>query len=438
MAAAAKQTPRAQAALELCLYDEINTWSVRGIVERLQMNPGAEVTLRINSPGGDVQEGFALSSALRTHQGRKVAVVEGVCASAATFPLCACDEVRMHPESFLMVHAPWGGATGNAEEIEEYAAVLRQMESLMVSMYQRKTGADETTVRSWMEKDTWLTPQQALEAGFCDEIITDAPALSARASAARFAAKLKLPSRAPAPANKTRKNMEEIRDKLAKYGLAEDGGNVEEALARYLSETEDGPQDRQATAKAAQEYMQSRTKAKEDEEESSTGDGGKARLRKDAASDPAVQKLIAQLTSQVESLGKKVAGHEESEKQRAEKEFYASAALHTSRKDAEEYLALCEGDTAKALKLIQKLPRKAGAALDAWYAGGSPVGGASRTGGAPLESVKSVRLGNTVVNLHGSGLRELARKIQGEKKCSLLEAYKLAARERPDLARATA
>ena len=422
--------------LEINLYEEINTWSVRSIVERLQAAPDAAVLLRVNSPGGDVQEGFALSSALRTHKGQKTAVIEGVCASAATFPLCACDLVQMHPESLLMVHAPWGGAGGTADEIETYAEVLRKMEGLMVGLYQRKTGADEATVRSWMEKDTWWTPQEALAAGLCDEILTDAPAPSARASAARFAALLKLPIRPPKAAKNTRNNMEEIRDKLAQFGLAEDDSNLPEALAAYLAESEDSPAERKELAKAAEEFMKSRAKAEDDdkpEEESSTGDGkSKARLRADAHTDPAVQRLIASLTGQVTKMSKQVERYEAAERKRAEAEFFAAAEMHTSRKEAEEYVSDCDGDLAKALRLIQKLPKKGGA-LSRWYAGGSPIGGGSNPAADTYEGTKVINLGRHEIHIHGGGLSALAKKIAADRKIPLRDAMRAAVRERPDL-----
>lgn len=430
--------PKAAAALEICLYEEINTWSVRSIVERLQAAPEAPVNLRINSPGGDVQEGFALTSALRTHRGHKTCVVEGVAASAATFPLTACDLVQMHPASMIMLHGPWGGAGGTADEIQNYAEVLRKMESLMIGMYQKRSGADEETVRSWMARDTWMTPQEALEAGLCDEILTDAPAPSARASAARFAALLRLPIRAPKqPAKNTRntKMNEELRDKLAKHGLAEDGGNMEEAYSAYMAETEDGPAERKEMARAMEEMKESKAKAEDDkpEEESSTGDGkSKARLRADAHADPAVQRLIASLTGQVAKMGKQVERYEAAERKRAESEFFAAAELHVSKKEAEEYVSDCDGDLAKALRLIQKLPKKAGA-LSRWYAGGSPIGGGSNPAADSYETTKVINLGRHEIHIHGRGLSALAKKIAADRKIPLRDAMRAAVRERPDL-----
>ena len=443
--AAPARTARPKAAapgerLELDLYGEINAWSVRDLIATLRANPNADVTLRINSPGGDVIEGFALANVLQGHAGKKVAIVEGACCSAATFIACAC-EVRMYPESFLMVHGPSADTWGGVEDMESAAALLSKMRDLMTNMYTRKTGADEATVRAWLERDEWMKPDEALAAGFCDEILTLPLPPSARARTARYVAILKPSIRPPTAAKNMRNNMEEkLRDKLAKHGLAEDGGNMEEAYSAYMAETEDGPAERKEMARAMEEMKEASAKAEDDEdkdEESSTGDGAKARVRADAHADPAVAKLIDSLTGQVNKMSKQVERYEAAERKRAEAEFFATAEMHTSRKEAEEYVALCDGDLGKALKLVQKLPRKADA-LSRWYAGGSPIGGSSNAAADSYEATKTIRQGSTVVNLHGFGLRALAQKIQKERKCSLEAAYKAAARERPDLARASA
>ena len=82
------------------------------------------------------------------------------------------------------------------------------------------------------------------------------------------------------------------------------------------------------------------------------------RVRKDADSDPATQKLVAELTGKMGQMSKQLAAFEQAEAKRSQAEFYRAAERHTSRKDADEYVALCDGDLGKALKLIQKLPAK--------------------------------------------------------------------------------
>ena len=380
--------------LEINLYEEINTWSVRSIVERLQAAPDAAVLLRVNSPGGDVQEGFALSSALRTHKGQKTAVIEGVCASAATFPLCACDLVQMHPESLLMVHAPWGGAGGTADEIETYAEVLRKMEGLMVGLYQRKTGATEEQVRAWMQAETWFTPQEALGV-FCDEILTTGAPPAARASAARYVAMARKHKDKKTMAKATENDgipdggaiPENLRAKLAKHGMGEDPSHEEMMAAydAYMEETDDGPDGRREMKRCMERMKmamdgdepEAKMDDMDDDEETSEDKSKKmsAKLRQSANLDPAVAKLVDTLTGQVSTMGKKLSTFEAKEKARAEESFYAAAEKYTSREDAADYVAKCGGDHDKAMALIKKLPQRS--VFGRLFAGGSPVAGAA-------------------------------------------------------------
>ncbi len=426
MARKADITGASPPSLEIALYDEINTWSVREIVRQLQSAPDSPVTLRINSPGGDVQEGFALASALRTHRGRKVAVVEGVCASAATFPACACDELQMHAESMLMVHCPWGGASGDAEEIEKYAQVLRQMQGLMCALYQRKTGKDEQTVRAWMDAETWMTPREAKEAGFCDVILTDASTPSARARTARIAAllKIKLPLRVPngTPKNKRNSNMDEtLRAKLALHGLADDGGNLDEAYSKYMSETEDGPAERKEVAKAVEELRKECAKAEaepdEDDKDKGEDKGEKAMARVVGA----MERQLKESESERTTLAKKVATLEA---KAAEVELADVIADAKSRglSEAEATEFYKEFGKTKALKWLGKFPKKV-SSMGKWNLGG----GTLPVEGTVIETVNGVRI-------IGRGLSKMAQQIlaKGEAK-TLGEAQILAAKRAPHL-----
>lgn len=443
-AGARARAPRAQApgTLQLCLFDDITKWSVRALVEQLAaVPPDTPVVLRINCDGGEVTQGFALANALRAHPGRKVGIVEGVCASAATFPACACDELQMYAESLFMVHSPWGGRDGGAQELETQAGVLRKMAALMVSMYQRKTGADEETVRQWLAGDTWLEPQEAKEAGFCDVILGVALPPAARAKVRRFKALFR-PGGAPSPGAHPRKKQrnpmplpENLRSKLAKHGLADDDSNMQSALAAYLAESEDGPEARRDMAKAVAAAGDEPEASDDDPEddETSTGDGTPKNLRTDAHADPAIRKLIASLQSKVTQQDKTIGQLTQDRDQRAEKDFYAAAEKYTSRKDAEEYLQATGGDHGRALALIKKLPVK-NSAYKRFFAGGAPVDGTPAPAAQSVEATKVVRTGNREVHLHGFGLAQVARKIAADRKLSLEAAYKAAIRERPDLA----
>lgn len=232
---------------------------------------------------------------------------------------------------------------------------------------------------------------------------------------------------------------ENLLAKLAKHGLGEDldRDSVMSAMAAYMSDTEDGPTDRKAMAACmaamSEDGKESMGKMDKDEEtsEDKSAKMGK-KLRKDVDVDPAVAKLIESLTSQNAKMSKRLDTFEAVEQKRAESEFYAAAAQHTSKEDAADYLKLCDGDADKALKLIRKLPKKTGA-MGRWFAGGDPVGGPSAEGakGAPVEKTKTVQGGMIV--LHGHGLSVMSKRVAAEQKIDLAAAQRLVAKQHPHL-----
>ena len=200
------------------LYDEISFWgwSSERFIRELRAAAGQDLELHLNSPGGDVFEGFAIANALRTHQGKKVAIVDGLCASAATFPAVVCDELVMYNAGMLMVHDPWALAIGGAEDMEAQAEVLRKITDQMVALYTRKTKATEDQVRVWVSAETWFSPREAKAAGFCDRIVDQPAKIDARAvqryaarwrNAPSFQAQAKAPPK-PTPSPSPRGNMD--------------------------------------------------------------------------------------------------------------------------------------------------------------------------------------------------------------------------------------
>lgn len=221
-------------------------------------------------------------------------------------------------------------------------------------------------------------------------------------------------------------NEQEMLEKLAKHGLAdgehENPEALRKALSAYMADTEDGPSDRKAMAACMGELL---IKHEDEDEKSATDEKAMSKkLRKDADSDPATQKLVAELTGKMGQMSKQLAAFEAAEQKRSQAEFYRAAERHTSRKDADEYVALCDGDLSKALKLVQKLPVKGAGAMGRVQIGGSEAS-------APAETTKVVN-GGTVV-LHGYGLSAMAKKVAAERKISLGEAQLAVVRENPAL-----
>ena len=89
-----------------------------------------------------------MANLLRSHGGKTVAVIEGVCASAATFLAAACDRVEAYEASLIMVHGPWGGAQGNAAKLRESADLLDKLAEGMASLYRRRGISEDTIAKS--------------------------------------------------------------------------------------------------------------------------------------------------------------------------------------------------------------------------------------------------------------------------------------------------
>jgi hypothetical protein len=112
-------------------------------------------------------------NSLKSHKARKVAVVDGVAISAGSIIAMAADEIRMHAGSLMMIHAPWGGAKGNATELRKTADVMDKWAEAMVQIYVAKTGKPEEEIRGMFQsgEDYWYTAEEAKAAGFADTII---------------------------------------------------------------------------------------------------------------------------------------------------------------------------------------------------------------------------------------------------------------------------
>jgi len=135
-----------------------------------------DVTVYINSPGGDVFAGAELYTALREHKGRVVVKITGIAASAASVIAMAGDEVLMSPVAYMMIHDPWTYAAGNAREMEHQAAVLREIGEGLVAAYTAKTGKSRDEITALLAAETYMNAQRCVDEGFADGILYETPA----------------------------------------------------------------------------------------------------------------------------------------------------------------------------------------------------------------------------------------------------------------------
>lgn len=160
------------------VYDVIDDYwgiSAKAFAEAMAAVAGKTVHLRINSPGGDVFAARAMVTAVRGHQGKVIAHIDGVAASAASFLALAAAEVEMTQGAFFMIHYAWTLAMGNAQDLRKTADILEKVDASIVADYQRKTRKSEDEIAAWMEAETWFTAEEAKAVGFVDRVIDGAP-----------------------------------------------------------------------------------------------------------------------------------------------------------------------------------------------------------------------------------------------------------------------
>lgn len=167
---------------DITIFDQIGQYygyNKKYLKYELDAAQGGDVRVVISSDGGDVTEGVALGSMLEMYPGRVETLGVGLVASIATVPLMSGDTVKMTKNSFLMIHSPWGGAIGTADDMRNTADTLEKMDDMLVEFYvdsiKKRNKAEGNTslrVKRMMAAETWLTAQQALDMGFIDEVIS--------------------------------------------------------------------------------------------------------------------------------------------------------------------------------------------------------------------------------------------------------------------------
>ena len=142
-------------------------------IKEVQKNGATKILLRINSPGGVCTEAIAMRTILMTAGFEEITIrIEGMCASAATdLATLPGAHVQIGEGSEYMIHNPWGVCYGFAEDMEHFAARLRNIEKTSRGFYAAKTGQSDEQIKAWMDAETWFTAEEAVEYGFADELL---------------------------------------------------------------------------------------------------------------------------------------------------------------------------------------------------------------------------------------------------------------------------
>lgn len=166
---------QANAALaEISIYEPIGSWDLTAaqfIAQVKALGDVSQINLDINSPGGDVFEALTIFNFLKRHSAKVTVTVGGVAASAASLIAMAGDTIIMPNNTMMMIHNPWTWAMGNADELREQADALDKISASLFNTYQSRTGMEAEALQAMLATDTWLTADECLAHGFCDQVV---------------------------------------------------------------------------------------------------------------------------------------------------------------------------------------------------------------------------------------------------------------------------
>lgn len=149
--------------------------SASDFARQLDEAGGDDVTIHINSGGGDVFDANTMAETLRNYAGRCVASIEGLAASAASYFALTADEVVINPSALVMIHNPWSFAYGGSDEMRKTADMLDKTRATISRQYSKKTGREVGEIEGLMDEETWFTAEEAVEYGLADRMSDGGP-----------------------------------------------------------------------------------------------------------------------------------------------------------------------------------------------------------------------------------------------------------------------
>jgi len=130
-----------------------------------------DVTIWINSPGGDCVAAAQIYNMLMDYKGNVTIKIDGIAASAASVIAMAGTKVLMSPVSMLMIHNPATVAWGDSGEMQKAIDMLCEVKESIINAYEIKTGMSRAKLSHLMDAESWMNANKAVELGFADDIL---------------------------------------------------------------------------------------------------------------------------------------------------------------------------------------------------------------------------------------------------------------------------
>ncbi len=131
------------------------------------------VTIWINSPGGDCVAASQIYAMLMDYKGSVTVKIDGIAASAASVIAMAGTKVLMAPTALVMIHNPLTVAIGDSEEMQKAIAMLGEVKESIINAYEIKTNLSRAKLAHLMDAETWMNANKAMEYGFADGVLED-------------------------------------------------------------------------------------------------------------------------------------------------------------------------------------------------------------------------------------------------------------------------
>lgn len=170
---------------ELYIYESIGEGWFGGITAKAfndslkELGSVAALDIYINSPGGSVFDGIAIYNQIMRHSAKeKVVHIDGIAASIASVIAMAGTDIRIADNGMLMVHQPWGMATGTADDMRKQAEALDKIRDVLIDTYVARTKSSRSDIVSWVDAETWMTADEAMSRGFANSKVAK-PAMKA-------------------------------------------------------------------------------------------------------------------------------------------------------------------------------------------------------------------------------------------------------------------
>ncbi|RJE88620.1 Clp protease ClpP [Paenibacillus sp. 1011MAR3C5] len=157
------------------IYDwfEMEHSSPKSVSDAMATANGEPLEVLINSPGGDVFAGSEIYTSLKSYSGDVTVKIVGLAASAASVIAMAGNKVLISPTAQIMIHNVSSYSGGDYRDHSHTSDTLKGWNKSIANAYALKSGIPEPELLSMMNKETWLTAQEAKEKGFVDEILFD-------------------------------------------------------------------------------------------------------------------------------------------------------------------------------------------------------------------------------------------------------------------------